>query len=210
MTTWSISVPEIRFRVNKIVAENNETSEELFIDIPEGIESSAFLSMTKQLQNSMMKTARGKLPLKGVPAATAPQGANIKPIPVPPRQQVMPATPIMSPPPQGPTHKTMPVRPPMSPSAIRHKKGHQSASFGKLANEYRVIAERKAIANGTLPAKPVPVPSSYERLTSEVAMRKLQDTSVEVQAEIVEDEDNGKFEVGIGTGVGTGVGEVSK
>jgi hypothetical protein len=170
MTTWSVKVPAISFRVNKIVdEEKKETVEELLIDIPEGSESVAFLAMTKQLQNAMMKSARSTLPVKTVPAPTVPVGARS--IPEPPKQVKMPAVPIM--PPRAPTttvqHQRMPVRPPMSPSAIKPKKMGQSPSFGRLMNEQRMAEERRARAAGQ--HVPVIPTSSFERLLSETAAR---------------------------------------
>lgn len=165
MTTWVLRIPEANFHVNVTKNEKGETLNELFIEVAEGKESAVFLGMTKQLQSSMMKTARSALPVKTVPAATPSV-----------REQKMPATPIAGPGANAPTpqHKTMPVRPPMSPSAIKPKKGAPSPSFGRLQHEQRLIKERRNQTAGiTAPSNKV-IPNSFERLTSETAARHPQ------------------------------------
>ena len=165
-TRWVLRIPSTKFSINPTADERGHALEELFIDIDEGHESNVFLAMTKQLQGSMMKTARSALPVKTVPAPTAPSV----------RQQTMPATPIAGPGAGAPTpdHKTMPVRPPLSPSAIRPRKLPPSPSFGRLQNEQRMIQEKKNHASGiTHPSNHV-IPNSFERLTSETAARHTQ------------------------------------
>lgn len=162
-TQWVLRIPEADFNINKTADEKGNSITELFINIEEGKESIVFLGMTKQLQSSMMKTARTALPVKTVPA----------PLPPSVRQEKMPATPIAGPGAGAPTpqHKTMPIRPPMSPSAIKPKKGQPSPSFGRLKHEQRLIQERRNHPAGiTAPSNKV-IPNSFERLQSETAAR---------------------------------------
>jgi hypothetical protein len=166
-TRWVLRIPEASFFVNKTNGEKGEI-EELFVDVEEGRESAVFLSMTKQLQGAMMKTARSALPVKTVPLPSIERPAVLSK-----RQETMPAMPIAGPGAGAPTpeHKTMPVRPPMSPSAIKRTKNAPSPSFGRLKHEQDLIQQKKNQSKGLSHPSNKVIPNSFERLTSETAAR---------------------------------------
>lgn len=62
MARWVIRVPAVKFSVNETADEKGVPISELFIDIPDDIVGPAFVEMSKQLQKSMMRTARENLP----------------------------------------------------------------------------------------------------------------------------------------------------
>ena len=63
MAKWTIRVPKISFSVTQVFDNMTQSQvDELTVEIPDEIVGPAYLEMSKQLQKSMMKTARENMP----------------------------------------------------------------------------------------------------------------------------------------------------